>query len=131
MSSGTILIADDERHITLVMTRAFEQAGYEVACCQDGHEALESAQQDRPTLIVTDFQMPGMSGMELCEALSQDPATAGIPIIMLSARGHLVSESDRARTGVLALLPKPFSAKDLVRLAQELIDAENSKDQAA
>ena len=65
-------------------------AGYTVVTARDGQEALELAQADRPDLLITDYHMPQLSGLELCQKLKQDPATAGIPAIMLTASAKSV-----------------------------------------
>jgi CheY-like chemotaxis protein len=87
----------------------------------DGEEALDLVLQERPDLLITDYQMPVMSGVELCQALHNDAATAGIPILMLTARGFDLSEAERDACGILELMSKPFSPAEVLQKAQDLI----------
>src|SRR5438874_11402246 len=87
-SSKTILVADDESHILHVVSLKLRNAGYRVVTARDGQEALELATIEKPDLLITDYHMPQLSGLELCQKLKQDPATRQIPTIMLTARGY-------------------------------------------
>src|SRR6476659_6762258 len=90
----TILVADDETHILNVVSLKLRNAGYRVLTARDGQEALELAQQERPDLIITDYHMPALSGLELCRRLKQDEKTRNIPAIMLTARGYHLEAHD-------------------------------------
>src|SRR4029078_8843285 len=79
----TTLVADDESHILNVVSLKLRNAGYRVLTAQDGQEALDIATAERPDLLITDYHMPELSGLELCRRLQQDAATAGIQKIML------------------------------------------------
>jgi len=83
MGEKKILVADDETHILHVVSLKLRNAGFNVLTARDGQEALELAQSELPDLIITDYHMPQLSGLELCQRLKQDPATSGIPAIML------------------------------------------------
>src|SRR5438094_10387545 len=87
-TSKTILVADDESHILHVVSLKLRNAGFTVVTASDGQEAYELAQQEHPDLLITDYHMPQLSGLELCRKLKQDPATSSIPAIMLTARGY-------------------------------------------
>jgi CheY-like chemotaxis protein len=125
MSGGssvkTILVADDESHILHVVSLKLQNAGYRVLTAHDGREALELAQHERPDLLITDYHMPHMSGLELCHALKQDEATARIPAIMLTARGYCLEPADTERSGILCMLSKPFSPRQLLATVNELL----------
>src|SRR3982750_2575846 len=97
----TILVADDESHILHVVSLKLRNAGFIVVTARDGQEALEMAQADRPDLIITDYHMPQLSGIELCQRLKNDPKTTGIPAIMLTARGYHLEPSDTEQSGIL------------------------------
>ena len=90
MSEKTILVADDETHILHVVSLKLRNAGYRVVTARDGQEALELAQQEKPDLLITDYHMPELSGLELCRKLKQDPATCNIAAIMLTVTVGLV-----------------------------------------
>lgn len=116
-----ILLADDEAYVTSVISHKLQQLGDEVIVANDGQEGFDLACAHRPQLIVTDFQMPVMSGFEMAVKLKQTSQTAATPILMLTARGHLLSEEELAKTNIKSLLAKPFSSKALVARVEELI----------
>src|SRR5918997_1709902 len=117
----TILVADDESHILNVVSLKLRNAGFRVLTAHDGQEALDAAQQERPDLIITDYHMPLLSGLELCRRLKQDPATSGIPAIMLTARGYHLDEQDTLTSGIRRMLSKPFSPRHLLLTVNEVI----------
>ena len=81
----TILIVDDAAAIVDVLRIVLEDVGYEVLAAANGHEALAVLATQRPALILTDYMMPGMTGMALAQAVRDDPALAGIPLVVMSA----------------------------------------------
>ncbi|MCY1082105.1 response regulator [Archangium lansingense] len=83
---STILLVDDEPDLMELYTDVLEVMGYEVVQAHDGMEALEKAHQHRPDLVVTDWMMPRMDGVELCQHLLQEPELKGVPIILHSTR---------------------------------------------
>lgn len=113
-SDLTILIADDEPHIRSLVGAKLRAAGFTVVIASNGQDGLEEAQRVKPDLIVTDFQMPLLSGFEMCQKLYEDPETAEIPAIMLTARGHKLSPSELAKTGICLLMDKPFGPRELL-----------------
>jgi CheY-like chemotaxis protein len=115
------LVADDESHILNVVSLKLRNAGFEVICASDGQEALEIAQTEHPDLIITDYHMPQLSGLELCQKLKQDPATANIPAIMLTARGYHLDTKDTEQSGILRMLSKPFSPRHLLSTVNEVL----------
>lgn len=117
-----VLVADDEAHILHVVSLKLRNAGYEVLTAHDGEEAMELALQHHPALVITDFQMPFMTGLELCVKLKQTESTRDIPAIMLTARGFAMAEDDLNPTNIAAVLSKPFSPRDVLAKVQELID---------
>ena len=126
-----ILVADDESHILHVVSLKLRNAGYEVLTAADGLEALELAQAQRPDLIITDYQMPQLSGLELCRRLKQESATAAIPAIMLTARGYALEAQDMQDSGILRMLSKPFSPRHLLATVNELLEPGAAQEQAA
>ncbi|HYE02388.1 MAG TPA: response regulator [Phycisphaerales bacterium] len=130
MTTKTILVVDDEMHVSHVVSGKLRQAGLNVLCAADGEEALEIATRDGVDLVVTDFQMPVMSGLELCMRLKEYAGTAQVPVIMVSARGHLLTDEDLARTNIRAVMCKPFAPRHLVEKVQELLGAGGAASQA-
>lgn len=122
MAEKTILVADDESHILRVVSLKLRNAGFRVLTAQDGQEALEMARAERPDLLITDYHMPQLSGIELCRQLRDDPGTAGIPAIMLTARGYHLEPHDTENSGILRMLSKPFSPRHLLTTVNGVLD---------
>jgi DNA-binding response OmpR family regulator len=123
MPKHTVLLADDEAHITHVMSRAVRAAGFEVVTAEDGEQAYELAVEHRPALIVTDLQMPYMSGIDLARKLNEHNDLRAIPVILLSARGYVVEQESKLLSNIRLVIEKPFSARDVVAKIQGMITA--------
>jgi two-component system alkaline phosphatase synthesis response regulator PhoP len=121
MSEKTILVADDESHILHVVSLKLRNAGFRVITARDGQEALEMAQAQHPDLLITDYHMPQLSGLELCQRLKQDARTSDIPAIMLTARGYHLEPRDTEQSGILRMLSKPFSPRHLLSTVNEVL----------
>jgi CheY-like chemotaxis protein len=121
MAEKTILVADDESHILHVVSLKLRNAGFRVITARDGQEALELAQQEKPDLVITDYHMPQLSGLELCQKLKHDPGTSSIPTIMLTARGYHLEPHDTEQSGILRMLSKPFSPRALLATVNEVL----------
>ena len=114
----TILVADDEEGIRVLCRVNLEMSGYSVLEASDGLSALDTARTAHPDLVFLDVMMPGMDGWDVLRRLKEDPATADIPVVMLTAR---TSEADQIRAwgeGVLQYLAKPFSPQLLEEYAE-------------
>jgi len=116
-----ILVADDETHITQVVSLKLRNAGFDVLVAHDGEEALETAVQELPALIITDLQMPFLSGLELARKLHEKQATKNIPIVVLTARGLGLSGEDLSTTSIRSVMSKPFSPKQVLECAVEIL----------
>lgn len=121
MPPPLIVLADDEPHITMMVAEKLRSAGCSVAVARNGREAFDLAVRLRPDLVVTDCQMPNGSGIDLALKMAQTPATAHIPILVLSARGYILDPEMVKRTRITQVLGKPFSAREVVRRIVELI----------
>lgn len=119
----TILVADDESHILNVVSLKLRNAGYRVLTASDGAEALELVLAEKPDLLITDYHMPGMSGIELCRAIRGNPVVAHTKAIMLSARGYSLEPADMEASGVLRMLSKPFSPRQLLQNVREVLES--------
>jgi len=116
----TILLADDEANLRMLARITLDDPAYRILEAEDGLSALSLARNERPDLLVLDWMMPGLSGIEVARLLRQDAKTANIPVIMLTAKGQ---EADRALgrdIGVHAHLVKPFSPLELLQKIQEI-----------
>lgn len=109
-----ILVVDDEPDALELVEFNLRQAGYEVAAAEDGAEAVEKARATLPHLIVLDVMLPEMNGLEVCKILRRDPATARIPIIMLTAKAGEIDRILGLELGADDYVTKPFSPRELV-----------------
>ena len=119
--SKTIVAADDEAHILHVLSRKLKNGGYRVVTAMDGEEALELCLSEDPDLLITDYQMPIMSGLELCRALRSHEGARRIPAIMLTARGFDIEPEEMIEAGISAVITKPFSPRALLRRVDEML----------
>jgi two-component system, OmpR family, alkaline phosphatase synthesis response regulator PhoP len=116
-----VLVVEDHQDIADLIRLVFERSGHAVDALTSGTEVMAAVRARRPDLIILDLMLPGMDGLLVCQALRQNPATAPLPIIMLTARGE---ESDRLRgfeMGADDYVTKPFSPKELVARATALL----------
>lgn len=121
MDPRRILVVDDEAHITHVVALKLRNAGYAVTVAGDGEEAYELAVAEPPQMVITDLQMPYMSGLELCAKLKKHGPTSHVPAIMLTARGYALSESDLAPTNIRIVMSKPFGPRQLLEKVNEIL----------
>jgi DNA-binding response OmpR family regulator len=121
-NNARILVVDDEAHIVQVVALKFRNAGFEVETASDGDEALALVRRIPVDIVVTDLQMPAMSGIELARAMSADPALASIPVLMLTARGHLLREGEADSANIARVVHKPFSPRGLLADVTELLE---------
>ena len=121
VAGARILIVEDEEPLSLLLRYNLEAAGYEVETIARGDEADTRLKESLPDLVVLDWMLPGLSGIELCRRLRARPDTRALPIIMLTARGE---ESERIRglaTGADDYIVKPFSVPELVARLRSLL----------
>lgn len=123
MEGRRVLVADDEAHIIHVVQMKLTNGGFEVITAMDGQEALELAAIERPSLLITDLQMPHLSGLEVAASLYRNPETCDIPVILLTAKGFEIDEVATSGTNVRAVMTKPFSPRDLLSRVQEIVSA--------
>ncbi|QDU30309.1 Alkaline phosphatase synthesis transcriptional regulatory protein PhoP [Anatilimnocola aggregata] len=117
-----ILLCDDELHILRAAEFKFSRAGYHVQCAANGEEAWTLIEQQLPDVLVTDCQMPRLNGLELARRIKDHPATCHLPVIMLSAKGFELSSSQlRDEYGIVKLLCKPFSPRELFNVVESLL----------
>jgi two-component system phosphate regulon response regulator PhoB len=119
--NANILIVEDEEALTLLLRYNLETQGYEVETIARGDEADTRLREGTPDLVILDWMLPGLSGIELCRRLRARPETRQLPIIMLTARGE---ESERVRglsTGADDYIVKPFSVPELLARVNALL----------
>ena len=121
MADKRVLVVDDEIHIVHVVAIKLRNNGYEVISADNGAEAFELAIRDKPDIIVTDFQMPVMTGMELVTKLRQHEQTKDIPVIMLTARSFAIPKEQQEDLRISGCLSKPFSPKELLGNIEDIL----------
>jgi two-component system chemotaxis response regulator CheY len=111
-----VLIVDDSATVRKVVKRIISQAGFAIDCfmeAHDGRDALHQIQQQPPSLVVTDINMPEMNGVELIEALKKDPALCAIPCVVISTEGTQELIDQVLHLGIVGFIQKPFRPEEL------------------
>ena len=121
MAEKKVLVVDDEIHIVHVVAIKLRNNGYEVMTAGDGAEAFKIACEEKPDIIVTDFQMPVMTGLELVEKLRGREETREIPVIMLTARSFAIEDRQKEDLQISQCLSKPFSPKELLENIEDIL----------
>ncbi|HUW20806.1 MAG TPA: response regulator [Sedimentisphaerales bacterium] len=121
MPGKKVLVVDDEIHIVHVVAIKLRNNDYEVVSAANGAEAYELACSETPDIIVTDFQMPVMDGLELVEKIRKNGATKDIPVILLTARGFAIEDEQKEDLRISECLSKPFSPKELLRSIEDVL----------
>ena len=116
-----ILVADDDVDLRDLVCFVFENAGFIVNTAVDGDDALAKARLLMPDLILLDVMMPDVDGFTVCEILRRNPATAGIPIILLTALGSQLSRLRGMELGATDYFSKPFSSQKLLARVEDLL----------
>jgi DNA-binding response OmpR family regulator len=115
-----VLCADDDADILALLAIRLERAGFRVAQAVDGEQALSLARELRPDVLVLDVMMPRLSGTEVLGALRSDESTAGLPVVLLSARAQETDVERGLDAGADAYLAKPFQAPELIEVVGRL-----------
>jgi DNA-binding response OmpR family regulator len=121
MSQRLILVIDDEVDTIELVEAAFQRRGYEVIGAWNGLTGLQLARERHPVLILIDLMLPEINGFDVCRRLRNDPATAHIPRVILSARASLIDQADATAAGADRYLMKPVGIKVLVSVVEELL----------
>lgn len=117
-----ILIADDESHILNVVALKLRNAGHEVITACDGADAYAKAVAEAPAVFVTDFHMPVMSGIDVCRRL-RDETEFRAPAVLLTARSNDLDPTLLEAAGIVAVLSKPFSPRELLGTVNAALEA--------
>ena len=121
MAEKKVLVVDDEIHIVHVAAIKLRNNGYEVITATNGDEAFELVCAEKPDIIVTDFQMPAMTGVELVEKIRQNEETKDIPVILLTARSFAISEEQQEDLQISGCISKPFSPRELLENIEDIL----------
>jgi len=134
-AKARILVVDDDRPTVLIISSVLKKQGYEVHTAFDGVSGLKKAQEIKPDLIVLDIMMPGMDGYQVCRRLQRDADTAGIAVLMLTAKGGIDEDVKQAYqfatrvkdrltgfdAGAMDFLTKPVKAKEVAQRVKALL----------
>jgi CheY-like chemotaxis protein len=118
---AVLVLAEDDADIRNIMVRVLRRAGHTVVEAPDGAAGLQAVREHQPDLVVSDIDMPNMSGVELAQAIRADPQTRALPVLFVS--GSLTPGDRRPKLAeATAVMLKPFKARDLAACVQTLID---------
>jgi DNA-binding response OmpR family regulator len=124
-----ILLVDDEPDALEVLGYKLREAGFIPLFAKDGTRALAAARNDRPDLIVLDLMLPEVDGLEVCKILRRDPATASLPILMLTARAAEMDRVIGLELGADDYVTKPFSPRELILRIRKLLQRSQSAEE--
>jgi two-component system phosphate regulon response regulator PhoB len=109
-----ILVIEDERDLQTVLEYNLRRAGHQVFSALRGHDGLRLAREHRPELVILDIMLPDLQGTEVCRGLKREPATRGIPVLMLTAKGEELDRVAGFELGADDYVVKPFSVRELL-----------------
>ena len=117
-----ILLIDDEEHMLRLLQFALKTVSASIYCVKRGDAAVDFLKANKPNLVLLDYAMPGMDGVETLRNIRAQEGGSAVPVIMLTARDQTAIRKEAAGLNVEAFLTKPFSPSDLVRRARELLN---------
>lgn len=112
--SDSVLVVEDDSQLNQLVGAYVELAGYAYRSALDGQSALRCAREQTPALVILDIMLPDMDGFEVCRKLKSEPATAAVPIVMLTALCQAESRNKGLQCGASAYMTKPFDPDDLI-----------------
>jgi CheY-like chemotaxis protein len=119
-SLGRVLVVDDDDVIRQLITVNLELEGFEVETAMDGQDCLDRVKEVRPDVVTLDIMMPRLDGWETAVKLREDPDTADVKVVLLSARAQEADVQRGSRIGVDAYLTKPFDPDELITVVRRL-----------
>lgn len=131
MAGPKVLVVDDDADVSLLCALHLRQEGFDVLTAADGREAIEVCRAQRPDAVVLDFMLPDLDGIGVLAALRDDPATAEIPVVMLTARTEKHDQQAAWEAGVVDYLTKPFEAGRLVAAVRAALHPDGDPELAA
>ncbi len=115
-----LIIAEDENHMLRLLEMTLRKGNHTWVTCRNGSEALAAARSREADVVILDVIMPVMDGLTALAELKKDPATAHVPVIMLTARGQSLTREQAEASGAAAFLTKPFSPTELLSFIERL-----------
>lgn len=129
MPKEKILVVDDEEDILELVKYNLEREGFQITCAESGEKAVEGTRQEPPNLIVLDLMLPGIDGLEVARRLKQRQKTAGIPIVMLTAKGEEADIVTGLELGADDYITKPFSPRVLIARIKAVLRRQSAQSQ--
>ena len=117
----TILVVDDTKSQLDMMANYLTKAGYSIITANNGEEAIAMTASNKPDVIVTDWMMPNMGGLDVCRKLKKNPETENIPVVACTAKDRDVDRMWALKQGVKAYVTKPFTEQELVSAVKGII----------
>jgi len=121
-----ILLVEDEKISARLLSNALKNEGYEVVLASNGVEGLSKATQNIPDLLILDVMLPGLDGFEVCQKLREQPDTADMPILMLSAKDQESDEAAGKKVGADLYLPKSSDLSEILAAVENLLSRDRS-----
>ncbi len=121
MAAKKVLVVDDEAFIVRMLTAKLTHGEYLVVSASDGQEGVEAARRERPDLIIMDWCMPRMDGIEATRQIKGDPGLAHIPVLMLTSKGQETDEETARAAGVARYVTKPFHISRLREIVDDML----------
>jgi two-component system chemotaxis response regulator CheY len=118
---SVLLAVDDSPALLALLVKCLRQTGHEVISAKNGKEALEKLQEHKPALVVTDLNMPIMSGLDFIEAARAEPEGQGVPILLLTSETASSLHERARRVRATGWMPKPLDAPRLLAIVQDMI----------
>lgn len=123
---AVILVVDDDADMRYLVVKRLAAEGYEVHEAVDGEAGYELAVEREPDLVILDWMMPRLSGLELCRQLRIDPALAATPVLMVTSRATPTDRDLGEAAGASSMLAKPFKSAELLAVVRELLEGPDS-----
>lgn len=114
MSNTKVLIVDDESFIINLLKNGLTENGFDVITAENGFEALIAVEEQKPDVVITDIMMPRLTGLEFLKAIKNNPATAGVPVFLISAMDQADMVQEGLDLGAADYITKPFKINEII-----------------
>lgn len=121
MEQRKILVVEDEESLLKLESILLTTRGYKVSGVTDGLKAMEEIGRERPDLVLLDIMIPGIDGFEVCRRIKADPATASLPVVMLTAKKSSADQGRGMEAGADAYVTKPFKSGKIIEIVEGLL----------
>lgn len=119
--AGHVMLIEDEPNIAEALRFILSRDGWDVSTLADGALALREVARRKPDVVILDLMLPGVSGLDILRGLRADPATQGLPVLMLTAKGQGSDRAAAEQAGVTCFMTKPFANADIVAQVRRMV----------